>query len=122
MNLNRWQAQYTFWSSFGLPAYEQNSVPDARDITYPYITYEVVGAPPISNTFINVSIWTRSSSPRIAMSIADKIFERFKSGEAEIKYNGGGFFMTPEDNFIQIMDDNSDKSIKRAILSLVIHW
>ena len=33
-------AIYQFWNSFGLAAYEENSVPD--DATFPYITYQLV--------------------------------------------------------------------------------
>lgn len=122
MNLDKWQAQYTFWASFGIPAYEENSVPDIKDVTYPYITYEAVGAPAVSRTFVNVSVWTRSNSPQTAMRIADKILKRFEEGAAEIKFDGGGFFMAPEDNYAQIMGDSADSAIKRAVLSLVINW
>ena len=122
MNLDKWQAQYTFWASFGIPAYEENSVPDQKEVTYPYITYEAVGAPAVSDTFVNVSVWTRAKSPKQAMLKAKNILKRFEDGAAEIRYDNSGYFMTPESNFIQIMGDESDLSIKRAVLSLVIHW
>ena len=34
------QALYKFWISFGMQAYEENSVPS--DATFPYITYQLV--------------------------------------------------------------------------------
>ena len=38
--MNKEQAIHFFWSQFGLPAYDENSVPD--DAQMPYITYNVV--------------------------------------------------------------------------------
>lgn len=35
--MNKWQALDAFWNSFGIPAYEENSIPD--DAKMPYITY-----------------------------------------------------------------------------------
>ena len=43
--MDRYEAQYAFWSSFGVPAYEQNSVPDLDDLTFPYITFEAAATP-----------------------------------------------------------------------------
>ena len=34
---DKWQAIQEFWESFGLPAYDESSVPD--DAKMPYITY-----------------------------------------------------------------------------------
>ena len=120
--MNRYEAQYTFWSSFGVPAYEENSVPDIKDIKYPYITYPAIGAEVTAQTFINVSIYTRSSSLKKVTEIAEKVMKRFVEGGAEIRFTGGGFFLTAENTFIQIMGDPNDDLIKRAVLSLVIHW
>ena len=120
--MNKWQAQYAFWSSFGIPAYEENAVPDRKDLTYPYLTYQAVGAPFDSDTFVNVSVWTRSTSLATVTEITDNILKRFENGKAEVRYNGGGFFITPESNFAQVMGDESDTLIKRIILSVVIHW
>jgi hypothetical protein len=105
-----------------MPAYEENSVPDQDDITYPYLTYQAVGALPVTNNFINVSIWTRSISLVQLTTLAEKVLSRFQNNKAWVRFNGGGFWLTAEDNFIQIMGDDSDNAIKRAVLSLVIHW
>lgn len=37
--MDKEQALQSFWSSFGLPAYDENTVPE--DASLPYITYEV---------------------------------------------------------------------------------
>ena len=34
---NKWQAIDRFWNSFGIPAYDESSVPQGA--TMPYITY-----------------------------------------------------------------------------------
>lgn len=38
MDKDKWQGLDTFWNSFGIPAYDENSVPE--DAELPYITYE----------------------------------------------------------------------------------
>jgi hypothetical protein len=37
--MDKEQAIQNFWSQFGIPAYDENSVPD--DLRYPFITYSV---------------------------------------------------------------------------------
>lgn len=40
--MKKWEALYSFFSSFGIPAYEENSIPTGSDRpSYPYIVYEM---------------------------------------------------------------------------------
>ena len=40
--MKKWEAIYSFFSSFGIPAYEENSVPSGSDKpSFPYIVYEM---------------------------------------------------------------------------------
>ena len=41
--MDKAQALHSFWSGFGLTAYDENTVPDGAQL--PYITYEVEGDP-----------------------------------------------------------------------------
>ena len=38
--MDKWQVLDRFWNSFGIPAYDENSVPE--DAVMPYITYSAV--------------------------------------------------------------------------------
>lgn len=40
--MKKWEAIYSFFSGFGIPAYEENSAPTGADKpAYPYIVYEM---------------------------------------------------------------------------------
>ena len=120
--MDRYEAQYNFWSSFGVPAYEQNTVPDLDDIEFPYITYEAVSSPWEGQTIINASIWSRSTSWLEADTISNAIEAAIKDGGQILHYDGGTIWMTPEDPFAQKMGDPDDDRIRRIYLSVVIHF
>ena len=70
--MDRYEALYSFWSSFGVPAFEENSVPTSGDYPkYPYITYEVSTGGFNSDINVNGYIWTRSNSWISADKISD---------------------------------------------------
>ena len=51
-------AIYQFWNSFGLTAYEENTVP--TDAAFPYVTYQLVTDSFDREIPLTVSIWYRS--------------------------------------------------------------
>lgn len=120
--MTKWQAQYNFWSKFGVPAYEQNSVPDTGSLSYPYITYQG-----ISNNFndsspVNASIWTRDTSWKEAMTITDRIQEELGYGGSVVFYDGGLFWVQMSNNFAQTMGDPNDDMIKRVVITVNIQF
>ena len=56
--MDKSQALHEFWSSFGLPAYASETVPD--DATLPYITYDVSTDSLDYVINLNASLWYRS--------------------------------------------------------------
>jgi len=120
--MDRYEAQYNFWSSFGVPAYEQNSVPDLDDVTFPYITYEAIATPWDGDASINASIWTRSTSWLTADTLANAIMTAIQDGGQVLHYDGGMIWITAENPFAQSMGDPDDDRIKRKILSCVLHF
>ena len=120
--MDRWEAQYAFWSSFGVPAYEVNSVPDADEVVFPYITYEAASARFDGNAMINPSIWTSSTSLLTADNLADLIESRLKNGGELVAYDGGAIWITAEDPFAQNKGDPDDDRIKRKVLSVTLHF
>lgn len=124
--MDRWEAQYAFWSSFGVPAYEENSMPtgDLRP-AYPYITYQAAAGGFGADNFVNGSIWTRSGSWLQADTLSDAIEAKLggrSGGGFIIRYDGGGIWITAEDNFAQNMGDTEDNMIKRKLLSVVLRF
>lgn len=119
---DRWQAQYNFWASFGVPAYEEHSVPDADEVTFPYITYEAETAGFDQGTVVAASVWTRSTSWAQADAISDIIEDRLKNGGVLESYTGGWIWFTPEFPFSQNIGDPDDDRIKRKRLAVQLQF
>lgn len=119
--MDKWEAQYGFWSSFGVPAYEENSVPDSDVVTFPYITYQAVSSHFDGNYVVNASIWTRSTSWLMADSLSNAIEARLKNGGEIVPYDAGLLWFTAEVPFSQNMGDPEDDRIKRKRLIVLLH-
>lgn len=116
--MDRWEALYQFWSSFGVPAYEENSVPDLDQVTFPYITYEAkVGGweEPVACT---ASIWDESYSWAAADRLSDTIESAIRLSDP-VAYNGGMYRVWIGDTpFSQNMGDPDNDKIKRKVLNV----
>ena len=71
--MDKWQALHKFWSSFSIPAYRELRVPDLKDITYPYITYQAVSGGWDEEITGTASIYDNQSSLERIDGIADAI-------------------------------------------------
>lgn len=120
--MDRWEAQYQFWSGFGVPAYEQNSVPDADDVTFPYITYQAASSGFGGVSYLSASIWTKSTSWLTADHISDLIEDTLKDGGVFFPYDGGAVWFTLGDPFSESMGDPSDDTVKRKLLSVIVQF
>lgn len=120
--MDRYEAQYRFWSGFSVPAYEQNSVPDKDEIEYPYITYQAVTAPFNEDVQINASIWTSSTSWATADALADIIENELRNGGKVVPYSGGMIWVTAGAPFAQSMGDPDNDRIKRKLLTVTLHF
>lgn len=114
---DRWEAQYQFWSSFGIAAYEVNSVPE--DAEMPRITYEAAVSPFDTSVPITATIWDRSTEGWAFLDKkADEIEQRIKSMGCP-KIDGGRYRVWIGDaKFAQNMGDPDDKLIRRKILNV----
>lgn len=120
---NKWQAQQTFWSSFGIPAYDENTVPDGA--TMPYITYEAVSGNLGAQTTISASLWYRSNSWAEISQKADQIAQQIALAEKPaIKIDNGFMKVRLPDGmpFAQRMDEPNDKQVRRIVLTVEIEF
>lgn len=121
--MDKWQAQYKLWSSFGLPAYDASSVPDGDDKPdFPYITYQGVDGTFNSDIPASVSVWTRDYSWLPANAISDTIYQALKNGGVTVRYDGGIIWVTAETPFSQNMGDPDDDLIRRKVLNVLLHF
>lgn len=104
-----------FWSSFGVPAYDENTVPE--DAAFPRITYSVSTDTFDRSVSMIASIWSRSKSWVQVTEIKDLVEEELGRGGSLVKYDGGTLWMKPGTPFAQRMGDTDD-SIRRIVLNL----
>ena len=113
-------AIYQFWNSFGLTAYEENSVP--TDATFPYITYQLVTDSFDREIPLTVSIWYRSESWTGINAKTEEISQKISRGGKIIPCDGGAIWLKRGQPFAQNMGDESDYLIKRKYLNITAEF
>ena len=113
-------AIYQFWNSFGLTAYEENTVPD--DAAFPYITYQLVTDSFDREISLTASIWYRSESWTDINSKTEEISQKISRGGKIISCDGGAIWLKRGQPFAQSMGDESDNLIKRKYLNITAEF
>ena len=113
-------AIYQFWSSFGLTAYEENTVP--TDAAFPYITYQLVTDSFDREIPLTASLWYRSESWTAINAKTDEISQKISRGGKIISCDGGAIWLKRGQPFAQNMGDESDNLIKRKYLNITAEF
>ena len=113
-------AIYQFWSSFGLTAYEENTVP--TDASFPYVTYQLVTDSFDREVAATVSLWYRGESWTAINAKTGEISAHIGLGGKIIKCDGGRIWIKRGQPFAQNMGDESDDLIKRKYLNLTFEF
>lgn len=116
--MDKYQALNTFFSSFGLTAYEENSVPTDDPLPqFPYLTYESSVSFGDSEIQLTFSIWYRDTT-------LENISTKTQEIAQEIGYvrilpcDEGAILIRPAESFIQGMNDDADPLIKRKVFTI----
>ena len=117
--VDKWQALHAFWSSFDLPAYDQNSVPD--NAVMPYITYEAFASGFEDPITISASIWYRSSSWEDISKKADKVFERLENYVLQPS-DDGYLFIVKGSPFAQRLSEPNDEMVRRIYINIMVEF
>ena len=121
-------AIYKFWNSFGIKAYEENTVIDADEggnpvePTFPYITYQIVTDSFDREVAATASLWYRSESWSAINAKTEEISAHIGLGGKIIKCDGGRIWIKRGQPFAQNMGDESDDLIKRKYLNLTFEF
>ena len=121
-------AIYQFWNSFGIKAYEENTVIDADEEgnpvepQFPYITYQLVTDSFDREVAATASLWYRSESWTAINAKTEEISAHIGLGGKIIKCDGGRIWIKRGQPFAQNMGDESDDLIKRKYLNLTFEF
>lgn len=113
-------AIYQFWSSFGLTAYEENTVP--TDAAFPYITYQLVTDSFDRDVSATASLWYRGESWTAINSKTEEISQKISRGGKIISCDSGAIWLKRGQPFAQNMGDESDNLIKRKYLNITAEF
>jgi len=111
------KALYKFFSSFGVPAYEQNSVP--KNAALPYITYPIITTEWDGATVISFRLWDRCDSiaDRL-MRTVDVISDTIGEGTS-VPTSDGQIAIYKGSPFVQLLSD-SDRAVKYAYINIEV--
>ena len=113
------QALHSFWSSFDLPAYDENSVPENAQL--PYITYSVSYDSFGSDVSMTASVWDRTMSWERLTSKVHEISHAITDGGRILHTDNGGIWLRKGNPFYQRMGDVDD-SIKRMYINVFAEY
>lgn len=122
--INKFAALKTYWSYFGLPAYEDSTVPELVPdgkgglikLVPPYITFEVATGSLDGVIPLSASVWYRGNSWAPVM---EKVSSMEPFIDRQIKIEGGYLKVRRSiTNFAQPMSDPSDDQIRRMRLNV----
>ena len=117
------QAIHSFWSSFGLTAYDENTVPDNAMTVNDgkYITYSVVTAYFDEPVMPSASLWYKSTSWAEITQKAAQIGEAIGLGGKVLKTDDGYIWLKRGVPFAQRMSDEDD-TIRRIYLNIEVEY
>jgi hypothetical protein len=121
------EALQAFFSGFGIPAYEENSVYSMADRgeapSMPYLTYEVktdfFGD---FDTNITFSLWYRSYKWTDIHAKSDEISAAIGRVGKILSCDGGRILVMKSQPWAQDMGDDSDDAVKRILHNLTLRY
>ena len=104
-----------FWGSFGVPAYDENTVPDEHETpTFPYITFSVAVGDFNNSAAMTASVYDKSMSWEKAQRIAYLIASKLDNGGVILPC---GLWLKKGSPFMQRMNDGN-KDIRRIVINV----
>lgn len=117
--MDKVQALHNFFSSFGVVAYDSNSVPD--DAPFPRITYDVSISEFDDPVSISASIWYRSASWQAITQKAEDIMREVVYGGKLLNSDDGMIWLRRGSPFYQRMNDEDD-TIRRIYMNFEVEY
>lgn len=117
--MDKAQALNSFWNSFGMPAYDEYTVPQGA--TTPYITYNVMTDSLENVINLHASIWYKSMSWKDVSIKAEEIAAAIGIGGKVMKLNNGYLWINKGVPFAQRLNDTDD-TMRRMYLNIQVEY
>lgn len=120
--MNKWQALDSFWNSFGIPAFEQSTVPEDETLRGDfYITYEAVTDSLDRPVPMSASIWMLNTTSWETIS---QKAEQISDALVQVKtvpMDTGYIYITRGQPFSQRMTEDKD-TVRRIYLNIMAEY
>lgn len=113
-------AYQSFWSGFGVPAYDENTVPESAEM--PYITYEASEDFLGDSLSLSASIWYREYSWLAISAKMQEIADAISRGGKTVPIKDGSIWIKRGTPWGRRMDDPEDDAIRRIILNVEVEY
>lgn len=120
--MDKFQALQSFWESFELPAYDENTVPTGDSApTLPYITYDAVTSNFGSTVALSGSLWYYGTSWSQITTKMLEIQSEIGRGGKMIPMDDGALWIKQGNPFAQRMADPNDM-IRRIYMNIEVEF
>ena len=117
--MDKEQAYYSLWSSFGVPAYDENRVPE--EAGYPRITYQVITDGIDSPVYPMATLWKKTTSWTWLDAKAKEIGDYIED-MSPIPVNEGYMNVTKGSPFAQRRSDPADSTVLGYMFNLGVEF
>lgn len=117
--MDKVQALHSFWSSFGIKAYDESTVPD--DAKMPYITYEVTVGDYGEDVASSASVWYYGDSWKPIEDKMKQIDEGLPNGGTCVSYDEGNIWIKRGAPYKQRVPDSNDM-VRRYYINVMIEY
>ena len=119
--MDKAQAIDKFWNGFGIPAYDQFTVPE--DAPFPRITYSVYMDNFDRPVVMNANLWYKSKSWKEITQKTDEISKAIEEAyPITTEIDDGRLYITKGNPWAQRMDDPEDDQIRRMYLTIQVEY
>lgn len=119
--MNKFQAIHKWFNDLGIPFYVDTNVPDMKEISYPYGTYQnVIGSWPdrVSNT---VRLYYRTTSEKEINAMVQKLTDKLKENN-QVICDDGMLWVNPGTPYCQAVSDEEDDTIRSRYINLLVDY
>lgn len=118
------EAFYDFWSDFGVPAFEENSLYELdEEPELPYLTYEVAtDAFSDEDIPLSATLWARSGTWEELDALSERISAAFGRIGKLLVCDTGKILLIKRRPFAQHYGDDADNLTKRVLISISVRF
>lgn len=122
--MDNYQALQSFWESFGVEAYDDQTVFNEGNLpAFPHITYESASGGYLNSATLSASIWDRTATWGFLKQKAEEIKRYIGYGGKQIKTDGGYLWIKlPESTRFDWPEDSGEDGVLRIRINIEVDF